>query len=96
MTTEELKDLFKDNLNHGDEDTLHTQALENGFSAMGQSQFHHLLLINPGEKEETFTREVALQPAKPLPGKVVGPDGQPFAEAIAYRSRARGRLSALA
>jgi protocatechuate 3,4-dioxygenase beta subunit len=84
VTRAELKELFKDNQDHGNEDTLHTQASENGFSAMAQSQFHHLLLINPGEKEQTFTRDVALEPAKSLHGKVLGPDGQPFAGAIAY------------
>src|SRR5262249_37670290 len=38
------------------------------------------------------TRDVTLQPAKPLKGKVVGPDGKPFAGATAYRL-AQGMLS---
>jgi RNA polymerase sigma factor (sigma-70 family) len=84
VTKAELKDLFKDNQYHGDENALYTQASENASSRMGQRQFNELLLIDPSEKEQTLTRDVALQPTKPLQGKVLGPDGQPFVGATAY------------
>jgi protocatechuate 3,4-dioxygenase beta subunit len=84
VTTQELKDFFKDDVDHGNEDMLRIQADETGFSVVVQSQYNQLLLINPGEKDETLTRDAALQPAKPIKGKVVGPDGKPFAGAIAY------------
>jgi RNA polymerase sigma factor (sigma-70 family) len=84
VTAQELKDFFKDKEDHGNEDILRIQASENGFSAVGQSQYNQLLLINPGEKDETFTRDAALQPAKPIKGKVVGADGKPFIGATAY------------
>jgi hypothetical protein len=79
LTARDLKDFFKDNVNRGNEDTLLIQAGVNSMNAIGQEGFNHLLLINPGGAEETLTRDVTLQPARPLRGKVVGPDGQALA-----------------
>src|SRR5262249_3353781 len=53
-------------------------------SAISQSQFNQLLLVHPVENGETLTNDVALQPARPLRGKVVGPDGQPLKGVKAY------------
>jgi hypothetical protein len=57
---------------------------ENGHNAISQVQFNHLLLIKPAETDESLTHDVTLQPAKPLKGKLVGPDGKPFPGATAY------------
>src|SRR5262249_51181962 len=84
VTSQELKDFFKDDEFHGNEDMLKIQAGVNSHTAVGQGQYNHLLLINPGEKEETLTRDVALQPAPPVRGKVVGPDGKRLAGVTAY------------
>src|SRR5262249_34252487 len=92
ITAQELKDFFKDDLDHGNEDMLRIQAGENSFTAVSPIQYNQLLLINPGEKDETLTRDAVLRPAKPLKGKGVGPDGKPFTGATAY-SLAPGILS---
>jgi RNA polymerase sigma factor (sigma-70 family) len=84
VTTQELKDFFKDNDFHGHENMLKIQAGVNSWSAVGQTEYSQLLLINPAEKDETLTRDVALQPAQPLRGKVVGPDGKPVAGVTTY------------
>src|SRR5262249_24564579 len=84
VTSQELKDFFKDDEFQGNEDMLKIQAGVNSHTAVGQGQYNHLLLINPGEKEETLTRDVALQPAPPVRGKVVGPDGKRLAGVTAY------------
>jgi RNA polymerase sigma factor (sigma-70 family) len=84
VTSQELKDFFKDNGDHGNEDRLRIQASVNGTGAIGQVGYNHLLLINPGEKDEALTRDVALRPARPVPGKVVGPDGKRLAGVAAY------------
>jgi RNA polymerase sigma factor (sigma-70 family) len=85
VTARDLKDFFKDNVNRGNEDLLRIQAGVNSMTAIGQEGFNQLLLINPGETDETLTRDVALQPARPLRGKVVGPDGQGVAGVRAYK-----------
>jgi protocatechuate 3,4-dioxygenase beta subunit len=84
VTTQELKDFFKDNGDHGNENRLRVQTSETSFTAMGQEQYNQMLLINPGEKDEALIRDVVLQPARQLRGKVVGPDGKAFAGVRAY------------
>jgi hypothetical protein len=76
VTTQELKDFFKDNADHGNEDTLMIQRDVNSWTVEVQDQYNHLLLINPTKKDKTLRRDVALQPARQLRGKVVGPDGK--------------------
>ncbi len=85
VTTQELKDFFKDNEDHGDESRLRIQVGVNGFNFSVQEQFNQLLLINPSEKDESLTRDMALRPARPLRGRVVGSDGKPLAGVTAYR-----------
>jgi RNA polymerase sigma factor (sigma-70 family) len=87
VSTQDLKELFRDNEDHGNEDRLRTQASADGMSAMGQRQFQHLLLLNPEEKAESLTRDVALQPARTLRGKTIGPDDQPLRGVKAYYLR---------
>ena len=42
-------------------------------------KYNVLSLINPDEKAESLTLDLALQPARTLHGTVVGPDGEPLA-----------------
>src|SRR5262249_41133204 len=46
VTRRDLKELFGDDGDHGNEQTLRTQAL-GGWSGIGQSHYNHLHLINP-------------------------------------------------
>jgi protocatechuate 3,4-dioxygenase beta subunit len=85
LTAQDLKEFFKDEADRdSNENMLRIQMTENGHNAIGQEQFNHLLLIKPSETDASLTRDVTLQPAKPLKGKVVGPDGKPFAGVLAY------------
>jgi RNA polymerase sigma factor (sigma-70 family) len=84
LTAQDLKEFFKEGADHSNENMLRIQMTENGFNAISQVQFNHLLLIKPAETDESLTRDVALQPAKPLKGKVIGPDGKPLTGVLAY------------
>jgi hypothetical protein len=44
---------------------------------------HALAEINPGERTESLTCDLALDPGKTLPGVVEGPDGKPLAGCVA-------------
>jgi RNA polymerase sigma factor (sigma-70 family) len=84
VTSQELKDLFKDNEFHGNEDMLKVQGGPTSWTVVSQAQYNHVLLINPGEKVESLTCNASLQPAPPVPGKVVGPDGKSLAGVLAF------------
>ncbi len=84
VSRQELKELFGDNGDHGDEDRLMIHAGGNSHTVVAQTQFHHLLLLNPEEKAESLTRDVTLQPARTLQGKIVGPDGEPLRGVTAF------------
>ncbi|HKB37853.1 MAG TPA: carboxypeptidase-like regulatory domain-containing protein, partial [Gemmataceae bacterium] len=84
ITRQDLKDFFKDNEDHGNEDALRVQAGVNSWTVVGQSQFQRLLLINPGSKTGPITQDVALRPALAVHGKVVGPDGKPLTGVVAH------------
>jgi RNA polymerase sigma factor (sigma-70 family) len=84
VTAQDLKELFKDDVFHGNESMLKVQASEASWSAMAPSQCNAVLLISPEEKDETIARDVALRPAPPLRGRVVGPDGKPLTGVTAY------------
>jgi hypothetical protein len=53
-----------------------------GGNAMGGpdrgGDYHALVLLEPGEKEEALVRNVALEPPHRRKGRVVGPDGRPL------------------
>jgi protocatechuate 3,4-dioxygenase beta subunit len=73
----ELAALWGDNQTHGDEHFLSTAAGANSRGIMGVNQYHALVLLNPGEKDEAVTRDAAVSPGRVLTGRVVGPDGKP-------------------
>jgi hypothetical protein len=80
ITADDLRKFFGDTEFHGNENMLRLQGGVNSWSATGQGQFQELLLIRPGEKEEALVRDVALRPARPLHGKIVGPDEKPLTQ----------------
>jgi RNA polymerase sigma factor (sigma-70 family) len=84
VTAGELRDFFKDNVDRGDEHQLKTQASKNAMSVVAQSEFHRLVLINPGDKEEGLTRDVTLEAARKVRGFVLDPDGRPVNGVTAY------------
>ncbi len=84
VTEQDLKDFFKDNLHHGSEIALMTQASPQSMGLMGQNRYNHLILIRPDEQTKSFRRDVALQPGKVQRGKVVGPDGKPLGGVRVY------------
>jgi len=84
ITKQDLKDFFKDNEDHGNEDSLRVQAGINSWTVVGQDQFHRLLLINPGANPGPITQNVALRRALAVGGKVVDPDGKPLMGVVAH------------
>jgi hypothetical protein len=84
VTTQDLKDFFMDNLDHGDELALFTQGPGGSQMLLGQNSFHQLLLIRPGPNDGTITVDVKLQPALVVKGKVIGPEGKPLTGTVAY------------
>ncbi|MBI1914174.1 MAG: sigma-70 family RNA polymerase sigma factor [Planctomycetes bacterium] len=84
ITRQDLKDFFKDNEDHGNEDSLRIQAGVNSWTVVGQNQFSRLLLINPGANPGPITQDVGLRPALAVRGKVVGPDGKPLTGVVAH------------
>src|SRR5262249_49792496 len=84
ITKQDLKNFFKDNEDHGNEDSLRVQAGVNSWTVVGQDQFHRLLLINPGANPGPITQDVVLRPAQAARGKVVGPDGKPLTGVVAH------------
>jgi hypothetical protein len=84
VTAQELRDLFQDDADHGNGEQIRIQASTTGWSVVGPGQYNAVKLINPGEKDTAVTWDATLQPAPPLKGRVVGPDGQPAAGVIAF------------
>jgi RNA polymerase sigma factor (sigma-70 family) len=56
----------------------HTAVGASGKGVLCVDKYHALSLINPDEKVESLTLDLRLQPARRLPGTVVGPDGRPL------------------
>jgi hypothetical protein len=78
-TIKERKDFFKAPLAMDAYDDP-TPAV--GGNALGLplslDSYNAMLLLEPGEKEERLVKNVALEPARTLKGRVLGPDGQPL------------------
>jgi hypothetical protein len=84
VTTKELKDLIKDDKVLRNDNMLRIQLSEAGSSLMAPIAYNAVLLINPGEGDETVTKDAALRPAPPLRGHLVGPEGKPLTGVRAY------------
>jgi protocatechuate 3,4-dioxygenase beta subunit len=91
VTFEERKEFFKTSLVDDDaEDSL--PRASGGGSGGGISLGVHnaVVLLEPGEKEETLVRDVALQKPLERKGRVVGPDGRPLSGVRVCDSGQRG------
>ena len=84
VATQELREFFKDNEYHGNEDTLRTQGSVDGFGLVAQREYHELLLVRVGEHDQLVTRDVKLQQARPLHGTVVDANGKQPEMVTAY------------
>jgi hypothetical protein len=81
VTHKEMKAFFKnwsDPGNGNNEDFLMVAAGGLAARLIAQTNYHALVLIEPDEKTEKLTRDVALLPAPTLKGNVAGPDGKPL------------------
>jgi RNA polymerase sigma factor (sigma-70 family) len=79
VTLQERKDFFKSPLVQPPSETiLNIDGGGNLRGAISQDNFHALVLLEPGEKEEGLVKDVALDPGHVVRGRVVGPDGQPL------------------
>jgi RNA polymerase sigma factor (sigma-70 family) len=80
VTLKERKDFFKVPLAvDRDEDYLRLAVGENVVgSPLSVVAYNALVLLEPGEKEETLVKDVALEAPQELKIRVVDPDGQPL------------------
>jgi hypothetical protein len=80
-TPEERKAFFKTPLREGGFLVEGTLAIAVGGGTPGATSlqgYHAVVLLEPGEKEESLVRDVALDRGQQRKGRVVGPDGQPL------------------
>jgi RNA polymerase sigma factor (sigma-70 family) len=86
VTLQERKDFFKapiDNVIYPIEDFLTTD--EGGRpGGIYAADYHALVLLEPGAKEEALVRNVTLEPPQTVRGRVVGPDGRPLTGVTAF------------
>jgi hypothetical protein len=76
----ERKDFFKTPLvDDRDGNYLTRAAGDNSFGAISIRDYNAVVLLEPGEQEETLVKDVALELPQPRRGRVVGPDDQPLA-----------------
>jgi RNA polymerase sigma factor (sigma-70 family) len=79
ITLKERQAFFKRPVAESGFETIFIVDLGGGSRGMlGPEGCHALVLLEPGEKEETLVRDVALEPALQRKGRVVGPDGLPL------------------
>jgi RNA polymerase sigma factor (sigma-70 family) len=79
VTLKERKDFFKGILvDPPHEIVLNIDGGGNLRGAIAQDNYHALVLLEPGEKEEGLVKDVALEPGHTVKGRVVAPDGQPL------------------
>src|SRR5207249_345481 len=76
VTPKEMTDFYKKwvDIVGNTEDILFPE----GGDILMQEDYNALILIEPEEKTEKLTRDVALEGARPLQGTVAGPDGKPL------------------
>jgi RNA polymerase sigma factor (sigma-70 family) len=83
VTLKERKDFFKIPVAQQAEDTL-TSVLRGVSFVIRQEDYHALVLLEPGEKEEGLVKDVVLEPPQTVKGQVVGPDGEPLTRVTAF------------
>jgi hypothetical protein len=74
----EWADFFRDGVNRGGGRHLNTAVGGDRSGILGVNKYNALSPINPDEKAESVALDLTLQPARTLPGTVVGPDGKPL------------------
>jgi len=85
VSADELKTLFKGNTDV-EYDATHLSIAMGGTarSAIGQSSYHALVLIDPADGQPSLITDVSLEPAGSVRGTVLDADGQPLVGATAY------------
>src|SRR5262249_43912957 len=84
VTPTEVKAFFKDNVERATDHTLEILYGVGQHSSLRQQDSHALVLLNPGPKSDSLTRDVALQPGKTVSGTVTDPDGKPVMGVTVY------------
>jgi RNA polymerase sigma factor (sigma-70 family) len=86
VTTQEMKAFYKNWANPGGntEDFLMVSAGGIAMRGLVQENYHALVPIEPEEKTDKLTRDVALQPARTRKGTVTGPDSKPLAGVVVF------------
>jgi RNA polymerase sigma factor (sigma-70 family) len=96
VTFAERKDFFKTPLVYDDnENALPTASGDGGFGGISLSGFNAVVLLEPGEKEETLVRDAALRRPLERKGRVVDPDGQPIIGVRVYSPVLRNNAETL-
>jgi RNA polymerase sigma factor (sigma-70 family) len=75
----ELVNLSNDERDHGGGSWVRIATGAGGWSRRNVDRYNALALIAPDERAESVALDFTLQPAIPLRGTVVGPDGEPLA-----------------
>jgi hypothetical protein len=76
LDDQELANLFGDGADHGGGSWLYTAGDNFVPRRRCIDRYNALTLINPHEKAKSLELDVTVQPARPLRGTVIGPDGQ--------------------
>jgi hypothetical protein len=72
------------------ENFLSVAAGGNAGTGLYQPRYNALTLLDLDEKDKALVKDVALQPARTLDGRVLGQDGQPLAGATVFGLRGYG------
>jgi hypothetical protein len=78
LDEKELAGLVNDGINHARGHNPRTAAGARGEGIVCVNRYNALALLNPDEGAESVAVDLPLQPARPLRGTVVGPDGEPL------------------
>ncbi len=77
LDAEELANHCNDWLNQVNAERVHTATGARSTGVLCVNRYHALGLIRPEEGATSLALDLAVQPARPRSGKVVGPDGKP-------------------